>query len=45
MTPEGGTAGITSWLDARLGAKARPVCELNRRRLETAEMGPLATLR
>ena len=30
MTPEGGTAGITSWLDARLGAKARPVCDLNR---------------
>jgi hypothetical protein len=24
MTPVGGTAGITSWLDARLGAKARP---------------------
>ena len=30
MTPVVGTAGITSWLDARLGAKARPACDLNR---------------
>lgn len=25
-----GTAGVTSWLDARLGGKARPVCNLGR---------------